>query len=148
MSEPQIPEKLYFKIGEVSKIVGVKPYVLRYWETEFKEIGPIKSRSNQRLYRRKDVEALLAIRKLLYQDGFTISGARKKVKELMRGADVSTPTPATKSKKAAAKAQISLIDEAIVGEAGTPQAKAAHQKLFQQIKQELLELQKMIQIGA
>lgn len=75
-----IPDKLYFKIGEVSRIVGVEPYVLRYWETEFREVSPIKSRMKQRLYRRKDVEMLLKIRDLLYRQRFTIDGARKRLK--------------------------------------------------------------------
>jgi len=81
MKEVSIPSKLYFKIGEVSRIVGVAPYVLRYWETEFREIGPAKSRSRQRLYRKRDVETLLRIKKLLYDEGFTIQGARKRVRE-------------------------------------------------------------------
>ena len=81
MASYNIPDKLYFKIGEVSKILGVKPYVLRYWETEFKEITPLKSRSNQRLYKKRDVELLIQIKSLLYKEGFTIEGARKKVKE-------------------------------------------------------------------
>lgn len=77
---PVIPDKLYFKIGEVSQITGVKPYVLRYWESEFKLVSPGKSKSNQRLYRRKDVENILRIKKLLYEDRFTIAGAKKTLK--------------------------------------------------------------------
>jgi DNA-binding transcriptional MerR regulator len=72
-----IPEKLYFKIGEVARIVGVEPYVLRYWETEFPDLAPPKSRGNQRLYRRKDIERVFKIKTLLYRDKFTIEGARK-----------------------------------------------------------------------
>lgn len=79
-----IPDKLYFKIGEVSEIVGVKPYVLRYWETEFTDITPVKSRTNQRLYKRRDVELLLNIKDLLYHQNFTINGARKRLKEIQR----------------------------------------------------------------
>jgi DNA-binding transcriptional MerR regulator len=79
-----IPNKLYFKIGEVAKLAGVEPYVLRYWETEFKEISPVKSRTKQRLYRRKDIDTVISIKKLLYQEGFTIDGARKRMRE-MRG---------------------------------------------------------------
>lgn len=75
-----IPEKLYFKIGEVAKIVGVEPYVLRYWETEFSEIVPPKSRGKQRLYRRKDIEQIIAIKQLLYSEKFTIDGARRRLK--------------------------------------------------------------------
>lgn len=76
-----IPDKLYFKIGEVARIAGVEPYVLRYWETEFKEISPVKSRTKQRLYRRKDIDTVIGIKKLLYDEGFTIDGARKKMRE-------------------------------------------------------------------
>jgi len=72
-----IPDKSYFKIGEVCEIVGVKQYVLRYWETEFKIVRPQRAPSQQRLYRRQDVENLLRIKKLLKEEGFTISGARK-----------------------------------------------------------------------
>jgi DNA-binding transcriptional MerR regulator len=76
-SYPEIPDKLYFRIGEVSELAGVKPYVLRYWETEFAGIGPKKSGSNHRLYRRKDVELILDIKHLLYEKRYTIEGARK-----------------------------------------------------------------------
>lgn len=75
----EIPDKLYFKIGEVAALLRVKTHVLRYWETEFKALQPVKSRSNQRLYRRKDVETALLIKDLLYRQGFTIAGARKKI---------------------------------------------------------------------
>ena len=72
-----IPDKLYFKIGEVKKITGVEPHVLRYWESEFKIIRPQRASSKQRLYRRVDVENILTIKKLLYEDGYTVPGARK-----------------------------------------------------------------------
>ncbi len=72
-----IPEKVYFRIGEVSDLVGVDPHVLRYWESEFKVIRPRRAKSNQRIYRRKDVEYLLLIKTLLHGEGYTISGARK-----------------------------------------------------------------------
>jgi DNA-binding transcriptional MerR regulator len=72
-----IPDKLYFKIGEVKKITGIEPHVLRYWESEFKIIRPQRATSKQRLYRRVDVENILTIKKLLYEDGYTVPGARK-----------------------------------------------------------------------
>ena len=75
-----IPDKLYFKIGEVSELLNLEPYVLRYWETEFKDISPVKSRTNQRLYKKKDVELILKIKKYLYEERFTIDGARKRLK--------------------------------------------------------------------
>jgi DNA-binding transcriptional MerR regulator len=77
-----IPDKQYFKIGEVAAIAGVEPYVLRYWETEFKVIRPEKTRSNQRLYRRRDVENVLQIKRLLYDEGFRIDGAKRRLREL------------------------------------------------------------------
>lgn len=72
-----IPKKLYFKIGEVSKLAEVAPHVIRYWESEFEEISPKRANSNQRLYRREDVELVLKIKTLLHGRGFTIAGAKK-----------------------------------------------------------------------
>jgi DNA-binding transcriptional MerR regulator len=77
MSEFAIPDKLFFRIGEVSRIVGVEPYVLRYWESEFHTLTPKKSSSGQRMFRKKDVELLLRVRHLLYDRKFTIEGAKK-----------------------------------------------------------------------
>ena len=77
----QIPDKLYFRIGEVSRLAGIKPYVLRFWETEFSSIDPKKSGTGHRLYRRKDVELVLEIKRLLYDKRFTIEGARKFLEE-------------------------------------------------------------------
>src|SRR5438874_5681717 len=74
---PEIPDKLYFRIGEVCGLVGVEPYVLRCWETEFSGLSPKKSGSGHRLYRRKDIELLLKIKHLLYEKRFTIEGARQ-----------------------------------------------------------------------
>ena len=79
LEEVFIPEKLYFRIGEVSKLTRTKEYVLRYWETEFPSLRPAKSSTGHRLYRRRDVELVLEIRRLLYTQGFTIEGARKKL---------------------------------------------------------------------
>src|ERR1700687_179919 len=81
---PELPDKLYFKIGEVAKLVGVKPYVLRYWETEFSMIRPGKTRSRHRLYRRRDVEALLEIKRLLHNERYTIEGAKRRLRTLTK----------------------------------------------------------------
>ena len=86
-----LPDKLYFKIGEVAKLVGVKPYVLRYWETEFSILRPGKTRSHHRLYRRKDVETLLEIRRLLYTERYTIEGAKRRLREGSRIDESSEP---------------------------------------------------------
>src|SRR5215813_8100815 len=80
-----IPGKLFFKIGEVCDLIKVQPHVLRYWETEFPMLAPQKNRAGQRVYRRKDVEMVLRIRDLLYEEKFTIAGAKKKLADEMRG---------------------------------------------------------------
>lgn len=72
-----IPDKMYFKIGEVARLTGIKPHVLRYWETEFRNIRPVKSQGKQRLYRREDIEIVLELKDMLYRQGYTIAGARK-----------------------------------------------------------------------
>lgn len=82
LESPVSQDRLYYRIGEVSRITGVKPHVLRYWESEFKVIKPHKGTSLQRLYRKKDLDIILKIKKLLYEDGFTISGAKKKIRDL------------------------------------------------------------------
>jgi len=85
----EIPDKLYFKIGEVSKLACVAPHVLRYWESEFKEIRPKRAKSNQRLYRREDVEIVLLVKTLLHEQGYTLSGAKK----FLAGKKQSTTIP-------------------------------------------------------
>lgn len=104
----ELPDKLYFKIGEVAKLAGVKQHVLRYWESEFPSIRPQKSKSNQRLYRRKDVEAVLAIKNLLYQKKFTIEGAKKYLKD--EGVDSAMPAvdPRDVVTKVRAEAQVEI----------------------------------------
>lgn len=81
-----IPDKVYFRIGEVSRLAQTKPYVLRYWETEFPSLRPAKARSGHRLYKRKDVELVFEIKRLLYEQGFTIEGARKQLSAVSRPA--------------------------------------------------------------
>ena len=79
-----IPDKLYFRIGDVAELAGVKPYVLRYWESEFPVISPEKSTTGQRVYRRTDVETILLIKNLLYKEKYSIEGARKRIREVRR----------------------------------------------------------------
>src|SRR5438128_1071807 len=85
-SAAAIPEKLFFKIGEVCDITGVQAHVLRYWESEFPMLAPQKNRAGQRTYRKRDVEMALRIKELLYEDQYTIAGARKKLSSELRGA--------------------------------------------------------------
>jgi len=79
--DPVIPDKLYFRIGEVAALTGIKPHVLRYWEAEFRTFRPNKSTTRQRLYQRKDIELVLRLKDLLYHQGFTIAGARKALRD-------------------------------------------------------------------
>ena len=79
-----IPDKLYFRIGEVARLCRLPAYVLRFWETEFPQLKPVKSSTGQRMYRRRDVESVVRIKKLLYEDGFTIAGARAQLREETR----------------------------------------------------------------
>ena len=119
-----IPNKLYFRIGEVADILEVKPYVLRYWETEFPDIRPSKSKSGQRLYKRRDVELLMQIKTLLYNERFTIDGARKRLRDQLRelrqnGSDevveIEAPAPVSTPPKMAEKPpsreQMSLLND-------------------------------------
>lgn len=89
--DPEIPNKLYFRIGEVARLAGIKPYVLRFWESEFNGLGPKKSGTGHRLYRRKDVELVLEIKRLLYEKRFTIEGARKVLQSKPKRETVKPP---------------------------------------------------------
>ncbi len=89
-----IPNKLFFKIGEVCEITDTQPYVLRYWESEFSALAPAKNSSGQRIYRRKDIETVLRIKQLLYEEGFTIAGAKKRLESEASGR-AATPDPGT-----------------------------------------------------
>jgi DNA-binding transcriptional MerR regulator len=102
--DKQIPNKLFFKIGEVCEITDTQPYVLRYWESEFPALAPAKNSSGQRIYRRRDIETVLRIKQLLYEEGFTIAGAKKRLEAEMSGRSATpqhtpggtampTPTP-------------------------------------------------------
>lgn len=127
----EIPDKLYFRIGEVARIAGIKPYVLRFWETEFSELGPRKSGTGQRLYRRKEVELVLEIKRLLYEQRFTIEGA---IKHLESRAKPESPPPAAKPGRPK-KAQANLFG---------PELSSAQHALFEQVRQELRALAKSL----
>lgn len=104
---PEIPDKLYFRIGEVSRLAGIKPYVLRFWESEFSTLGPKKSGTGHRLYRRKDVELVFQIKQLLYDKRYTIEGARK-ILEKRSGAE---PLPSLEMPPTS-KGQVELFSQA------------------------------------
>ena len=81
LQKKEIPEKYYYKIGEVAEITNTEPYILRYWESEFPSLNPTKNSSGQRLYKKKDIETITKIKRLLYIEGFTVAGAKKKLME-------------------------------------------------------------------
>src|SRR6201982_147524 len=91
--EIEIREKLYFRIGEVPRLCRLPAYVLRFWETEFPQLKPVKSSTGQRMYRRKDVESVLRIKQLLYEEGFTIPGARQHLRSEVKSDKKQTPLP-------------------------------------------------------
>jgi DNA-binding transcriptional MerR regulator len=124
----EIPQRLFFKIGDVAELVGVKPYVLRYWETEFPMISPQKSDSGQRVYRRADVEIVLIVKKLLYQERYSIEGARKRIKELR--AEVRSG----QSAKAEAKASSREFSESAEMQAARKAAVKRAQSLTRELK--------------
>ena len=88
-----IPERLYFRIGEVARLCRLPAYVLRFWETEFPQLKPVKSSTGQRMYRRKDVENVLRIKQLLYEQGFTIAGARQHLRDEVKDGKKQTALP-------------------------------------------------------
>src|SRR5437764_14843974 len=88
-----IPEKLHVRIGEVARLCRLPAYVLRFWETEFPQLKPVKSSTGQRMYRHKDVESVLRIKKLLYEEGFTIAGARQHLRAEIKGDRKQSPLP-------------------------------------------------------
>ncbi len=89
----ELPDKLFFKIGDVAQIVGVHAHVLRYWESEFPALKPMKTRGAHRVYKRRDVELAMLIKRLVHDEGFTIAGARKRLRELGRDRTKSEPDP-------------------------------------------------------
>jgi DNA-binding transcriptional MerR regulator len=124
-----IPDKLYFRIGEVSRLVGVKQYVLRYWETEFPWLAPKKSGRNHRLYRRKDVELVLEIKRLLYEKRYTIEGARNLLDPRSKPAESSLRQNSRKRSGAASQP----ANQGALFQAPAPEALAV-------IRKELLEI--------
>ena len=167
--ETPIPDKLYFKIGEVCEITGVKQHVLRYWESEFRILSPQRASSRQRLYRRADVDNVLRIKRLLKEEGFTISGAKKLLARERRQGKGAVPGPADLSRAASATAAVVEPELAASGETVAAESRArppmvgsdqsaadprqlplpvagAHaRKVFGGLKQELLDLKKILE---
>ena len=114
MDAKKIPNKLFFKIGEVCEITDTQPYVLRYWESEFPALAPAKNSSGQRIYRRRDIETVLRIKQLLYEEGFTIAGAKKRLESELQGR-VDTPQPTPAGNGGGADAATGTGDDATTG---------------------------------
>ncbi|MGC2401836.1 MAG: MerR family transcriptional regulator [Acidobacteriaceae bacterium] len=104
----EIPDKLYFRIGEVARLCTVEPYVLRFWETEFTQLRPNKSGTGQRLYRRRDVEMALRVKRLLYDEGYTIAGARQAIQAETRNKRAGQPELPLPQQKTAQQAEARL----------------------------------------
>jgi DNA-binding transcriptional MerR regulator len=138
-----IPEKQYFKIGEVSEILNVEPYVLRYWESEFKILKPTRTRARQRLYHKRDLELLLEIKHLLYDEKFTIAGAKKRLQEMKK--------QAAAEKKAAKVPKASRVKEEIkalenrMENATSSDNQSDYRDLLIEIKKELKELRMILE---
>lgn len=137
MDKPPLPSKPYFRIGEVAEILGVETYVLRYWESEFPQLRPVRAPSRQRLYRRADVETLMYIKGLLHEQGYTIAGAKRRLDELK-----TAPAPAS------AKGQQSLAlapaDEAGAPAPTAPAPPAGPPPVVQEVLGELRDLLKKL----
>ena len=106
----EIPDRLFFRIGDVADLAGVETYVLRYWETEFSKLRPKKSSNGQRQYRRKDVETALEIKRLLYDEGYTIAGARKALKTQVQQKKRAAPRPKVQTSLFGAEPDSSRVD--------------------------------------
>lgn len=149
-----IPEKIFFKIGEVCELVGVQAHVLRYWETEFPMLSPQKNRSGQRSYRRRDVEIALRIKELLYEDLYTIAGAKKKLQGEMRDSSklkiVKSDTKKGREKKVSESVGIDLEDLEIgeIEDGGeTVELDDERREALTSLTSELLELREMLRNG-
>jgi DNA-binding transcriptional MerR regulator len=144
-----IPEKIYFKIGEVCELVGVQAHVLRYWETEFPMLSPQKNKSGQRSYRRRDVEMALRIKQLLYKELFTIAGARKKLQSEHREGSKPSYEPAAQADTSAPTLFDSVYDDEAVKPGGDDSSTAAvytpeQRDALKSIAANLLELRDML----
>jgi len=143
---PAIPAKRYFTIGEVSELCGVKPYVLRYWEQEFTQLKPMKRRGNRRYYQHHEVLLIRRIRELLYEQGFTISGARNRL------TDVASTRHETSSRSASepGKAQQGAVSEGELGDAASDAERPEYEPLGSvtlssaQVRQELLSIRGLL----
>lgn len=133
----QIPDKLYFKIGEVAELTGVKPHVLRYWESEIASIRPTKNRNQQRLYRQRDIELILRLKDLLYSQGYTIAGARNLLRR-------KPPAPVPTAPVAPAPAPPQHAAESVDGQLALPLGGGKERRLLAELRQDLVRLRQSL----
>jgi DNA-binding transcriptional MerR regulator len=133
----EIPDKLYFRIGEVARLAGIKPYVLRFWETEFPALDPKKSGTGHRLYRRKEVQLVLEIKRLLYEKRYTIEGARKFLDGRSKNGDPAASVPASVSKRSSGK-------QALPGKQAQTGFFDVPSPLLDTVRKELLEIAELL----
>jgi DNA-binding transcriptional MerR regulator len=138
-----IPEKQYFKIGEVSEILDVEPYVLRYWESEFKILKPTRTRARQRLYHKKDLELLLEIKHLLYDEKFTIAGAKKRLQEMKK--QNSADKRAKKATKPVKNKEELDAPDYATDNSPPADASSDYKEILLEIKKELKELRAILE---
>jgi DNA-binding transcriptional MerR regulator len=135
-SASRIPEKLFFRIGEVCDLIKVQPHVLRYWETEFPMLAPQKNRAGQRVYRRKDVEMVLRIRDLLYEEKFTIAGAKKRLLDEGRGGSARVRSGEELSQENVGPSSASTAGSQAAEQSSSPQTR----RVLRAIKSDLEDL--------
>jgi len=138
-----IPEKQYFKIGEVSEILDVEPYVLRYWESEFKILKPTRTRARQRLYHKKDLELLLEIKHLLYDEKFTIAGAKKRLQEMKKQSAMEKKAKKT-GKVSRPKEEVPVIEVKPENSSASSNP-ADYREILLEIKKDLKELRAILE---
>ncbi|MEW6351077.1 MAG: MerR family transcriptional regulator [Thermodesulfobacteriota bacterium] len=141
-----IPEKQYFKIGEVSEILEVEPYVLRYWESEFKNtLKPTRTRARQRLYHKKDLEILMQIKHLLYDEKFTIAGAKKRLQEMKKEASAAKRAKKVVKEPPAAEKEEATTEIAAVANERHHSDPSNYKDILIEIKKELKELRAILE---
>src|SRR5436190_15483508 len=136
ISPEEIPDKLYFRIGEVARLAGIKPYVLRFWETEFPALDPKKSGTGHRLYRRKEVQLVLEIKRLLYEKRYTIEGARKFLDTRPKSGEPAAPAPVGVSKRSSRKQSSSKPNQTGLFDVPAP--------LLENVRNELREIAELL----
>jgi len=141
-----VPNKLFFKIGEVCEITDTQPYVLRYWESEFPALAPAKNSSGQRIYRRKDIETVLRIKQLLYEEGFTIAGAKKRLEAEAagRGATPSSMASSPAAEAASSPAPSSPTPQSVAAQKDSAQKDATDPSEDERTRAVLLEVRQQL----